>query len=70
MFTTAAGFPVNARVLVVQEQDAIVPASSQQELSAALPGDRIEIVTLPNWGHALINLPVLATVRSWLEQGP
>ena len=66
-----AGFPVNARVLVVQgERDAIVPASSQQELSAALPGDRIEIVRLPNWGHALINLPVLAAVRSWLEQGP
>ena len=65
-----AAFPTSARVLVVQgELDAIVPASSQQELSAALPGDRIEIVTLPDWGHALINLPVLATVRYWLELG-
>ena len=65
-----AAFPTSARVLVVQgELDAIVPASSQQELSAVLPGDRIEIVTLPDWGHALINLPVLATVRSWLELG-
>ena len=66
-----AAFPANARVLVVQGNlDAIVPAISQQQLTAALPGDRIEIVTLPDWGHALINLPVLARVRAWLEQGP
>jgi len=66
-----AAFPANARVLVVQGGlDAIVPASSQQELSAALPGERIEIVTLPDWGHALISLPVLAMVRAWLELGP
>ena len=66
-----AAFPADARVLVVQgELDAIVPASSQQELTAALPGARIEIVALPDWGHALISRPVLATVRAWLELGP
>ena len=64
-----AAFPANARVLVVQGTlDAIVPAISRQQLTAALPGDRIEIVVLPDWGHALINRTVLATLRSWLEE--
>ncbi|MEC8441640.1 MAG: alpha/beta hydrolase [Cyanobacteriota bacterium] len=64
-----ADWPAQAAVLVVQgEQDVIVCDQSRKALLQALPSGRIQQISLPDDGHALVTPAVLALVQNWLEK--
>jgi pimeloyl-[acyl-carrier protein] methyl ester esterase len=61
-----AGFPMAARVLLVQAGcDQIVAPAARQELEQALP--QADVIALSQAGHALLRTPVIKLVDAWLE---
>ena len=63
-----ADWPEQAAVLVVQgEQDAIVCDQSRKALLQDLPAGRVQRVSRPDDGHALVTPAVLGRVQNWLE---
>ena len=62
-----AGFPRNARVLIVEAgEDRIVEPEARKLLREALP--EADIVTLPESGHALLAGDVIGLVTAWVEK--
>lgn len=61
-----AGFPQEARVLIVEaEDDKIVDTESREMLRGALPD--AEVVRLKGAGHALLKTNVIGTVLDWVQ---
>ena len=61
-----AGFPEDARVLLVQAgRDQIVAPAARHSLEEALP--QADVLTLATAGHALLGTPVITLVNAWLE---
>ena len=64
-----AGFPQNARVLIVEaEDDRIVEPESKKLLRESLPA--AEVISFPGTGHALLGCDVIARVVEWVEKKP
>ncbi|MCP9787302.1 alpha/beta fold hydrolase [Cyanobium sp. N5-Cardenillas] len=61
-----AGFPTEARVLIVEAQaDRIVVPQARALLRQALP--QADVVSLEGAGHCLLRSPVMAPVLEWLQ---
>jgi len=62
-----AGFPQDARVLIVEaEDDRIVEPEARRLLRESLP--KAEVIAFPGIGHALLGCDVMARVIEWVEK--
>ena len=62
-----AGFPQDARVLIVEaEDDRIVEPEARRLLRELLPA--AEVISFPGTGHALLGCNVIARVVEWVEK--
>ena len=62
-----AGFPQDARVLIVEaEDDRIVEPEARGLLRKSLPS--AEVISFPGTGHALLGCDVIARVVEWVER--
>jgi pimeloyl-[acyl-carrier protein] methyl ester esterase len=62
-----AGFPRNARVLIVEAgEDRIVEPEARKLLREALPD--ADVIALPESGHALLVGDVIGLVTAWVEK--
>jgi len=62
-----AGFPQDARVLIVEaEDDRIVEPEARRLLRESLPA--AEVISFPGTGHALLGCDAIARVVEWVER--